>query len=56
MLERDALDSIFRYLQEEDFRNILIKLGNQKWNLCWTEEGIVLLNLGSEHTRNVDVK
>lgn len=25
MVERDALDSVFRYLQEEDFGNTLIK-------------------------------
>lgn len=56
MVERDALDSFFRYLQEQDFGNILIKPRNQEWDAYWTRDSIVLLNLVSEHPRNTEVK
>ena len=56
MVERDALDSVFRYLQEQDFGNILIKPRNQEWDAYWTRDSIVLLNLVSEHPRNTEVK
>lgn len=56
MVERDALDSVFRYLQEEDFGNTLIKPRNQEWDAYWTRDSIVLLNLVSEHPRNTEMK
>lgn len=55
MVERDALDSVFRYLQDVNVGNILLKPGRREWDAYWTGETIVLLNLVSESPENPNI-
>lgn len=54
MVEKDVLDSAFRYLQEEGVRNILLKPQKKEWDAYWTGDDIVMLNLISEFPKCQD--
>lgn len=55
MTERDVLDSVFRYLQEGDYGNVLLKPSVREWDSYWTGGSIILLNRISEAPRNAEV-
>lgn len=48
MVEKDAVDFVFRYLQDEEIGNVLLRPDNREWESYWTKDSIVLLNLVSE--------
>lgn len=52
LVERDAVDYVFRYLQEEESANILLKPGKKEWDAYWSDDTIVMLNLVSESPKN----
>lgn len=55
MTERDVLDSVFRYLQEENYNNVLLKPSVREWDSYWTGGSIILLNRISEAPGNIEV-
>lgn len=48
LVEKDAIDFVFRYLQEETDWNILLKPSEKEWDAYCTGNNVVLLNLISE--------
>lgn len=48
LVEKDAVDYVFRYLQEETNLNVLLKPNVKEWDAYCTEESVVVLNLISE--------
>ena len=54
LVEKDAIDFVFRYLQEETDWNILLKPNEKEWDAYCTGDNIVLLNLISEAPKCVD--
>lgn len=53
LVERDSIDFVFRYLQDETPWNILLKPNGKEWDAYCTDNTIVLLNLVSEAPRSV---
>ncbi len=56
MVERDAVDSVFRYLQSQQVNNLLLKPTQSEWDRYWKKDSVVLLNLVSEAPQNSDAK
>jgi len=54
LVEKDAIDFVFRYLQEEADWNILLKPNEKEWDAYCTDNSIVMLNLISEAPKCVD--
>lgn len=54
LVEKDAIDFVFRYLQEETDWNILLKPNEKEWDAYCTGDNIVMLNLISEAPKCVD--
>lgn len=54
LVEKEALDFVFRYLQEETDWNILLKPNEKEWDAYCTGDNIVMLNLISEASKCVD--
>lgn len=54
LVEKDAIDFVFRYLQEETDWNILLKPNDKEWDAYCTGNNIVMLNLISEAPKCVD--
>ena len=54
LVEKDAIDFVFRYLQEETDWNILLKPNDKEWDAYCTDDTIVMLNLISEAPKCVD--
>ncbi len=54
LVEKDAIDFVFRYLQEETDWNILLKPSDKEWDAYCTGDNIVMLNLISEAPKCVD--
>ena len=48
MVEKDASDFVFRYLQEETDKNILLRPNSKEWDAYWNQDSIIVLNLVSE--------
>lgn len=48
LVEKDAIDFVFRYLQEEVAYNILLRPSEKEWDAYCTGDNIVMLNLISE--------
>ncbi len=55
MVEKDVMESVFRYLQDENMGNILLKPSKREWDIYWTKDSIVMLNLVSESPKNPDI-
>ena len=54
LVEKDAVDFVFRYLQEETDWNVLLKPNEKEWDAYCTGDNIVMLNLVSEAPKCVD--
>lgn len=54
LVEKDAIDFVFRYLQEEDVGNILLRPSEKEWDAYCTGDNIVMLNLISETPKSGD--
>jgi hypothetical protein len=54
LVEKDAIDFVFRYLQEEDVGNILLRPSEKEWDAYCTGDNIVMLNLISESPKSSD--
>lgn len=54
LVEKDAIDFVFRYLQEETNWNVLLKPSEKEWDAYCTGNNIVMLNLISEAPKSVD--
>ena len=54
LVEKDAIDFVFRYLQEETDWNILLKPNEKEWDAYCTGDNIVMLNLISEAPKCTD--
>lgn len=54
MVEKYAIDFVFRFLQEETTLNILLKPSEKEWDAYCTGDNIVMLNLVSESPKSVD--
>lgn len=54
LVEKDAIDFVFRYLQEETDWNILLKPNEKEWDAYCTGDNIVMLNLVSEAPKCAD--
>lgn len=54
MVEKHALDFVFRFLQEETTLNILLKPSEKEWDAYCTGDNIVMLNLVSESPKSID--
>ena len=54
LVEKDAVDFVFRYLQEETDWHVLLKPTEKEWDAYCTGDNIVMLNLVSEAPKCVD--
>ena len=54
LIPKDAIDFVFRYLQEETDWNILLKPNEKEWDAYCTGDNIVMLNLISEAPKCAD--
>ena len=54
MVEKSAIDFVFRFLQEETTQNILLKPSEKEWDAYFTGDNIVMLNLVSESPKSVE--
>ena len=54
LVEKDAINFVFRYLQEETDCNILLKPSEKEWDAYCTGDNIVMLNLISEAPKCTD--
>lgn len=54
LVERYAIDFVFRFLQEETSLNILLKPSEKEWDAYCTGDNIVMLNLISEAPKCAD--
>ena len=54
LVEKDAIDFVFRYLREETDWNILLKPNEKEWDAYCTGDNIVMLNLISEAPKCAD--
>jgi hypothetical protein len=54
LVEKDAIDFVFRYLQEENVGNILLRPSDKEWDAYCTGDNIVMLNLISESPKSGD--
>ena len=54
LVEKDAIDFVFRYLQEENVGNILLRPTEKEWDAYYTGDNIVMLNLISETPKSGD--
>lgn len=54
MVEKYAIDFVFRFLQEETTVHILLKPSKKEWDAYCTGDNIVMLNLVSESPKSVD--
>ena len=52
MVEKDASDFVFRYLQEETDKNILLRPNSKEWDAYWNQDSIIVLNLVSESPKD----
>ena len=53
MVEKYAIDFVFRFLQEETTLHILLKPSKKEWDAYCTGDNIVMLNLVSESPKSV---
>ncbi|MBR6151226.1 MAG: hypothetical protein IKQ25_08080 [Lachnospiraceae bacterium] len=54
LVEKDSIEFVFRYLQEETEWNILLNPNEKEWDAYCTGDSIVMLNLISETPKCVD--
>ena len=54
LVEKDAIDFVFRYLQEENMGSILLRPNEKEWDAYCTGNNIVMLNLISEVPKSGD--
>jgi hypothetical protein len=54
LVEKDAIEFVFRYLQEEDVGNVLLRPSEKEWDAYCTGNNIVMLNLISEAPKSSD--
>ena len=54
LVEKGAIDFVFRYLQEEDVGKILLRPSEKEWDAYCTGDNIVMLNLISETPKSGD--
>jgi hypothetical protein len=54
LVEKDAINFVFRYLQEEEVGSILFRRSEKEWDAYCTGDNIVMLNLISETPKSGD--